>query len=370
MLAALAFALPPKVVNLGYALLGIGALIFLHELGHFLAAKYMGMPVETFSIGFGKRLVGFKWKETDVRLSILPLGGYVKLAGFNPEEPGAEDPHGFLKQPYWKRMLFYSGGILANLLVAFVLFAWVGQREARVTKSVDRVVADVQPGAAKDAGLQPGDELLAVGPHALTPKDMLEGDRWNKDIVPFIQSHPGQPVPLRISREGRVQELTVTPGNVGGLGRIGLAPKLVRDVVERRPFQLSDFGAGASFAAHRISDLSGLVFGFLKKLVTFKASSGEVGGPLTITRQMSQAAGLGLEAFLFFCGAISLQLAILNALPIPMLDGGHMILLTAERIRRREFSMEFKEKILTGGFFLLAGLTGLVLILDLFKLRK
>ncbi|HJV91707.1 MAG TPA: site-2 protease family protein, partial [Holophagaceae bacterium] len=171
----LAFALPPKVVNLGFALLGIGALIFLHELGHFLAAKYMGMPVETFSIGFGKRLVGFKWKETDVRLSVLPLGGYVKLAGFNPEDPGADDPHGFLQQPYWKRMLFYSGGIIANLIVAFVLFAWVGQREARVSKSVDRVVADVQPGAAKDAGLLPGDELLAVGPFAVTAQDLLEG---------------------------------------------------------------------------------------------------------------------------------------------------------------------------------------------------
>jgi regulator of sigma E protease len=125
-----------------------------------------------------------------------------------------------------------------------------------------------------------------------------------------------------------------------------------------------------AFSGRRMGDLSGLVFGFLKKLVTFKASSGEVGGPLTITRQMSQAASLGWEVFLGFCGAISLQLAILNALPIPMLDGGHMLLLTVERIRRRDFSMELKERILTGGFFLLVGLTGLVLILDVLKLRK
>ena len=362
MFELLAFALPPKVVNLGTALLGIGALIFLHELGHFIAAKYMGMPVETFSIGFGKRLVGFAWKETDVRLSVLPLGGYVKLAGFNPEEPGAEDPHGFLQQPYWKRMLFYSGGILANLLVAFVLFAWVGQREIRVTKSVDRVVADVQPGAAQDAGLRVGDELLAVGPHALTVQDMQEGDRWNKEVVPYIQSHAGQAVVIRIARDGKAQELTVTPVAVGGVGRIGLAPKLAREVLERRGLTFGDLKAGGTFATQRIADLSGLVFAFLKKVVTFKASSGEVGGPITITRQMSQFAGMGLDPFLMICAAISLQLAILNALPIPMLDGGHMLLLTLERIRRRDFSLEFKEKVLTGGFFLLVSLMGLVLV--------
>lgn len=370
MFELLAFALPPKVVNLGYALLGIGTLIFLHELGHFLAAKYMGMPVEVFSIGFGKRLVGFAWKETDIRLSVLPLGGYVKLAGFNPEDPGAEDPHGFLQQPYWKRMLFYSGGIIANLIVAFVLFAWVGQREVRVSKSVDHVVADVQPGAAKDAGLLPGDELLAVGPHAITAQDLLEGDRWAKEIVPFIQARAGQVLMLRIAREGRIQELAITPVNVGGVGRIGLAPRLVREVVERRALRLSDLRLGAAYSTQRIVDLSGLVFGFLKKVVTFKASSGEVGGPITITRQMSQFAGMGLDPFFMICAAISLQLAILNALPIPMLDGGHMLILTLERLRRRDFSLEFKEKVLTGGFFLLAGLMSLVLVMDLFKLRK
>ncbi|HJW31859.1 MAG TPA: site-2 protease family protein [Holophagaceae bacterium] len=370
MFELLAFALPPKVVNLAYALLGIGALIFLHELGHFLAAKYMGMPVETFSIGFGKRLVGFKWKETDVRLSVLPLGGYVKLAGFNPEDPGADDPHGFLQQPYWKRMLFYSGGIIANLIVAFVLFAWVGQREARVSKSVDRVVADVQPGAAKDAGLLPGDELLAVGPFAVTAQDLLEGDRWSKEIVPYIQARAGQVLMIRFARQGQARELAITPANVGGVGRIGLAPRLLREVVERRALRFSDLGIGATYSVQRLSDLSGLVFGFLKKVVTFKASSGEVGGPITITRQMSQFASMGLDPFFMICAAISLQLAILNALPIPMLDGGHMLLLTIERLRRRDFSLEFKEKVLTGGFVLLASLMGLVLVMDLFKLRK
>lgn len=365
----LALLLPAKAMNFAYGIIGIGALIFLHELGHFLVARWMGMPVETFSLGFGPRLLGFKWRETDVRLSALPLGGYVKLEGFNPEEPGAEDPHGFLQQPYWKRMLFYSGGILANLVVAFTLFTWFGQREARITQSRDIVVAEVQDGAAKQAGLQTGDELLAVGPYALTPKDMLEGDRWNKEIVPFIQSRPGQVVTLHIAHEGRAQDLAVTPANVNGVGRLGLAPGMRRDVLSRRAFRLSDVRLGAGFAAQRMVDFSGLVFGFLKKLLTFKASRGEVGGPIAITQQMSEAASLGIDTFLFFCAAISLQLAILNALPIPMLDGGHMAVLSVERLRRRDFSLDFKEKLFTGGFLLLASLMAIVIFLDVLKLR-
>ena len=368
-LLTLGLALPPKVVNLLTAILGIGTLVFLHELGHFLAAKYMGMPVETFSIGFGRRLVGFAWKETDVRLSVLPLGGYVKLAGFNPEEPGAEDPHGFLQQPYWKRMLFYSGGIIANLIVAFVLFGAVGVNQARVTKSQDTIVAvTVEGGAASRGGLQNGDELVAIGPHRLQVGTLEQA--WTGELVPYIQGHAGQAIPFEIRREGRPLTLSLTPVAEGGVGKLGLWYGLSQVPLERRPVALADLGEGARYAGQRMVGLSNLVFRFLKNLVTFKASSSEVGGPLTITRQMSQAASQGLEAFLFFCGAISLQLAILNALPIPMLDGGHMILLTVERLRRRDLSMELKERILTGGFFLLAGLMALVFILDLLRLKR
>ena len=121
------FALPVLILALSSNVTGwigvvaaLGGLIFVHELGHFLVAKRMGMPVEVFSLGFGPRLVGFKWRETDVRLSALPLGGYVKLLGFNPEDPDAEDPYGFQHQPIWKRQLFFAGGIIFNVLTAFV----------------------------------------------------------------------------------------------------------------------------------------------------------------------------------------------------------------------------------------------------------
>lgn len=347
----------------------LGGLIFLHEGGHFLAAKYMGMPVETFSLGFGPRLFGFKWRETDVRLSVLPLGGYVKLAGFNPEEPGADDPYGFLKQPFGKRMLFYSGGILANLATTLVLFTFVGVDQARITKATPRpgsalVVEQVVKGLpAEAAGLKPGDELRRVGPV------VLPAGRW-EDAVAYIQAHPAQPLPIEVVRDGKVLNLSVTPTTENGAGRIGLGPVPVVFDLQRRPFQAGDLLTGGRIAVENSWRLSGQVFGFLKKLVTLQAKGAEVAGPIGILRAGSRAAKSSWQEFLFICGAISLQLAILNALPIPALDGGHMALLTYEKLRRRDLTIELKEKILTGGFLLLASLMGLVIVLDLLKLRK
>ncbi len=356
-----------KLPGIGFwgPVLMLGGLIFLHEGGHFLAAKYMGMPVEVFSLGFGPRLFGFKWRETDVRLSALPLGGYVKLAGFNPEEPGADDPYGFLRQPYGKRMLFYSGGILANLATTLILFTFVGADQARVTKVQDSwTVIEVVPGGAADqGGLKVGDELRGIG-------DMsFPGSEWEAAVA-YIQSHAGQPVPFRITREGKPLDLPLTPRLDGSKGRLGFMPLPMPTPLERRAYRPGDFVEGGRYAVIKSWQLSGQVLGFLKRLVSFQAKSSEVAGPIGIIRQGSRAAKSGWDVFLFMCGAISLQLAILNALPIPALDGGHMALLTYEKLRRKDLTIELKEKILTGGFLVLASLMALVIVMDLLKLRK
>jgi regulator of sigma E protease len=362
-LSLVAFKLPG--VGFWGPVVMLGGLIFLHEGGHFLAAKYMGMPVESFSLGFGLRLVGFQWRETDVCLRLLPLGGYVKLAGFNPEEPGAEDPHGFLKQPYGKRMLFYSGGILANLLTTFVLFTFVGADQSRVIKIQESwtVIEVVPGGAAEQGGLKVGDELRGIG------NLRFPGSPW-EEAVSFIQAHPGEPVTFAITRDGKPLELPLTPRLDGGKGRLGFMPMPMPLPLERRAYRPSDFLVGGRFAVGTSWRMSGQVLSFLKRLVTFQARSAEVAGPIGIIRQGSRAAKTGWDVFLFMCGAISLQLAILNALPVPALDGGHMALLTFEKLRRKDLTIELKEKILTVGFLLLASLMALVIVLDLLKLRK
>ena len=367
--ALVAFTLKFPGVGFWGPILMLGGLIFLHEGGHFLAAKWMGMPVETFSLGFGPRLLGFKWRETDVRLSALPLGGYVKLAGFNPEEPGADDPYGFLQQPFGKRMLFYSGGVLANLLTTLILFTLVGTDQARVIKAVPRpgsalLVDQVVKGLpAESAGLKVGDELRRVGPI------VLPAGRWD-DAVAYIKAHPGEPLPVEVIRGGKPFNLTVTPTGEGGVGRIGLGADPITYDLLRRPLQAGDFLVGGRHAVVNAWYMSGQVFGFLKKLVTLQARSAEVAGPIGIIQAGSRAAKSGWDVFLIMCGAISLQLAILNALPIPALDGGHMAMLAFEKLRRKDLTIELKEKILTGGFVLLASLMLFVIAMDLMKLRR
>lgn len=347
----------------------LGGLIFLHELGHFLVAKRMGMPVEVFSLGFGTRLIGFKWRETDVRLSLLPLGGYVKLAGFNPEEPGAEDPHGFLNQPAWKRQLFYGGGVIANLIVAFVLLWAIGVDTARIVKTEAKpgsamLVGQVIKGQpAEAAGLREGDELRRIGTVA------FPAATW-EEAVTFIQSHAGQAIPIEVARDGKTLELSVTPRDEEGKGKIGLGTVPMQLEVQKRRFQAGDLWTGAQFSALTMVDMTKNVFGFLGQLVTFKAHAADVAGPIGIMRISAQAAQLGWATFLTMMALISLELAIFNLLPIPMLDGGHMAVLAYERFRGRELTLEFKERLFTGGFLLIASLMAVVIFMDVMKLRK
>jgi len=365
--AVLAGSLVPGAGFWGPVVLLVG-LIFFHEMGHFLVAKWMGMPVEVFSLGFGPRVAGFSWKETDVRLSVLPLGGYVRLAGYNPERPDTPDPHGFLAQPAWKRMAFYSGGILANILITVVIFFGIGTDQARIT---DRhaipsplTIVEVTPGtAAAQAGLQPGDQIRTFG----ELKFPGAGDEEAKD---YIQARPGQPIPVTLERDGVLRTLRVVPHNEGGKGRLGVSFETTRWLLDRRPIRLGDLGKGAVFSVATSSSLAWEILGNFGKLITRQVSLQEVGGPITIVRAGSRAAKAGLVQFLLLTALISMNLAVLNALPIPFLDGGHAAILLVEKIRGKELSVLVKERILTGGFLFLASLMAMVIAMDLLKLRN
>lgn len=351
-----------------WALLMIGVLIFLHELGHFLFAKRMGLPVEVFSLGFGPRLIGFKWKETDVRLAALPLGGYVKLAGYNPEDPDADDPHGFLKQPYHRRMLFYSGGVLANLLTAFVLLSVVGVDQSRITSATPQpsplVVIEVVPGSPADkAGLQAGDLIRQFG-------ELRFPGATSADAVNYIQTRAGQVIPLSVEKEGKSRSLQVTPADEGGKGKVGIKFSPTDILYTRRALELKDFWRGPLIGAVDTGHLTWQVLQGFGRLVSFRANIREVGGPIAIVKGGSEAARAGWAGFCMFMAFISLNLAVLNALPIPFLDGGHMAMLTFEKVRGKDLTVQLKEKILTGGFFFLISLMAFVLALDLWRLKN
>jgi regulator of sigma E protease len=343
-------------------------LIFFHELGHFLVAKWMGMPVEVFSLGFGPRLLGFKWNETDVRLSLLPLGGYVRLAGYNPEDPDADDPHGFLNQPAWKRMAFYAGGITANVLITLVVSFYVGVVQASITSvkplPSPLVVMDAPAGmAAAEAGLKAGDEIHALG-------DLHFPGNQTEEAVAYIQARPGSTILVTLEREGRTQVIPVVPRNDRGKGKLGIQFGFNDFAIVRRPFQTRDLGTGARFAVLDTVHLAGSILSNFGKLVTGKINAKEVSGPIGIVKFSSRAAKAGLLQFLQLVALISMNLAILNALPIPFLDGGHGAMLLVERIRGKDLSILLKERILTGGFLFLATLMAMVVALDLWKLKR
>jgi regulator of sigma E protease len=342
-------------------------LIFFHELGHFLVAKWMGLPVEVFSLGFGTRVVGFAWNETDVRLSILPLGGYVRLAGYNPEDPNAEDPHGFQSQPAWKRLAFYSGGILANVLITVIIFFFIGINNARTIAAHPQpsplLVMDVLPGMpAAQAGIQPGDQIKSFGPLNFPGNS-------NEEVITFIRASVGKPIPVTLDREGTLRTFAVTPRGENGAGKVGVTFEPSNWTYDKRPFRAGDLWAGAAFSVGGSARLGWEIFANFGKLVSHKVSFKEVGGPITIVRAGSRAAKAGLLQFMGLIALISMNLAVLNALPIPFLDGGHAALLLFEKARGKDLSNLVKERILTGGFIFIVGLFALIMFQDIWKLR-
>ncbi len=423
----------------------LAPLVFIHELGHFLAAKLLRIGVPVFSLGFGPRLAGLRRGGTDYRLSLVPLGGYVRLAGDESDEDRRGAPEEFLSRPRWQRVVVFLAGPTFNLVLAFVVmwacFAVLGKTEAPYS-----VVYRVEPGsAAERAGVQAGDRLVAIAGHpvedartlqyrysvdiALAPGTRktitLERDRKRLDVELDIPTDPthgvgdpgwsighggseppvvesvlpggaaeeaglragdrilgagdkrpitgfelklaleravGQEIGLAVERDGQTIQVPVRPRPSTEDGRtIGV------DFVRAGPIHLG-IGEAAREAVDWCVDSSKTLFVVLKRLVSAELSLRTMSGPVGIAQVARDALVLGFGSYLYLLAFFSLQLGILNLLPIPILDGGHLLILFVEAVMRRSLSERVKERVMQAGLVFLLAFMGIIIVLDLTKL--
>jgi len=420
----------------------LGVLVLMHEGGHYFAARAVGAPVAVFSFGFGKRLVGWERGGTDYRISLIPLGGYVRVLGLGPDESdvvGAEHVTAPLL-PRWKRALILLAGPVANTIgaVLFLGAAYMLGVQVPVWEDERPEIAWVDPASpAAAAGLQAGDVVVAIDGRAvptwrdlqmatlsaanrrlevtfkrggdektvaLVPESqssydlgyagvapplparisavmpgspaeaagLKAGDRIVAidgepvrhffDVMRLVSAKPGQQIKVTVRRGAATLDVFATPRDEGGKGKLGIpAPQ---DTVLRRLGPVRALSEAIDDCRRMTHD----TFAILGRLVTGRASMRQVSGPIDIARFSGDAARSGLASLIWLLGVISLQLAIFNLLPIPVLDGGHLAVTGVEAVLRRDFSDRLKERILNIGFWLIVALFAVVLYNDIAKL--
>ena len=303
------------------AILAVSGLIVLHEAGHMVAARRLGMRVERFSVGFGPVLWSTVRGGTEYAVSALPLGGYVKIAGMAAtDEISADDQTAYCNKPAWRRVLVLAAGPGANYVVAVLLavglLATVGLPAPDGSSRVGELTPGM-PGAL--AGLQVGDRIVSVDGRAV-------GD-WH-GLVAELQRHPGQEVELVVERgePAQARPVRLTPRNDGGTGRVGFRPFTVR----RQLGPVDALVEGFSVTNARAWDnLVGL--GQLLK----REQKAELAGPVGIVQELVRGARLGPDLFLTIVWNVSIALALLNLLPLPALDGGRLVFIAIEVVTRR-----------------------------------
>ncbi len=419
----------------------LGVLVFVHELGHFLLARWNGVRVLTFSLGFGPKLLRFQRGDTEYAISAIPLGGYVKMAGESPDDPRAGAPDEFMSKTKWQRFQILIAGPVMNILLAVIVMTLVIYQGATVPAFEQQppVVGRVLPDSpAEQAGIQPGDLILSVAgtdvetweqlqlrvlPRANRDVEIVvrrDGERHTLSVVPEAQTkyeigdigiapdvHPqltqvmaGSPaaaaglqagdviirvngndttdvplideigrnpdtaVTLTVLREGSEQELVVTPRDEGGVGRIG---------VQFSPFETRTvdptFMRAIGLSVEQNVQWSTMIFEMLGGLLTADTSPRQLMGPIGIAEVAGGAAAVSWVALFATMAMISLNLGLLNLLPIPILDGGHIAILAIEGLARRDFSMRAKERMLMAGFAMLMLLMVTVIYNDLTRVE-
>jgi regulator of sigma E protease len=427
----------------------LGVLVFVHEFGHYAVAKLFKVRVEVFSLGFGKRLLGFRRGDTDYRISLLPLGGYVKMAGENPMETRTGDPGEFMSHPRWQRFLIAIAGPVMNIILAVVvltgLFMYRHEYEAYLDKPAE--IGWVTDGStAQNAGFRTGDKIISIhnkqNPtwddvrfqifgsidqnlemdvlrgaqtlHVTLPVHISEKDDTNLftelgmipaqptivgDVVPgepaekagiqpkdqiiavngtniqsggydalfeLLQKGKGTPAQITLERSGQRLEKTLVPQYLAGSNSKGNDKAYRLGVLVKFDINTEKLRFPAAFHAAVVQNkrYSTLIFKVLSDLLTGKGSLKNLGGPVEIARQSGRAAQLGFIALLDFMCLISMNLAIFNLLPIPILDGGLMLMLLVESVMRRDIKQQVKERVYQAAFVFLVLFAAVVIYND------
>jgi regulator of sigma E protease len=341
----------------------LGILVFVHEFGHFLLAKLLKVRVDAFSLGFPPKLLSKKIGETEYRLSVVPLGGYVKLFGENPDEevPPELQPRSFSHHPLWHRALIVLAGpgfnLLFCVLALFVLFSISGMPYL-TTK-----VGDVKPDSpAAQAGLKRGDRVLTVGGNKV--------ERW-EELSYHIRQHGERPLTLTVARGDQVLTVSITPKrmettNIFGqkMSAILIGVGSANDLAVEKVGVFRAFGEGITYT-YRIVVLTVVS---IYKLIAQEIPVNTLGGPILIAQVAGQQAEQGVSYLFHFMAILSVNLALLNLLPIPILDGGHMFFILWEAIRGKPLPLKHREVAQAMGLMLILALMVLVFYQDIMRL--
>ncbi len=355
------------------AVIGVLALlIFVHELGHFMAARLQGIHVNRFSIGFGPILWKFQGAQTEYALRAIPLGGFVGFPDDDPESTiPANDPDLLRNRPVFDRAIVISAGVIANMIFAYLVF--VLQFGSLGVPSVETgvlipKVAENAP--AEIAGLKAGDVILRANNETFG-----QGEGVQQDLMKVIKSSPGNPVELEVLRDRQQLDITVVPeiDPQTGDALIGvfLSPNYEIDEDGSVIFRSANSPVELlSVAAKEFQDKTKLVAGGMLSLFTnFADMAGQVGSPVKIVEQGAGLANDDIRTLFPFAAIISINLAIINILPLPALDGGQLAFLLIEAVRGKPLPMRLQENVMQTGIFLLLGLGVFLIIRDTTQLE-
>jgi regulator of sigma E protease len=341
----------------------LGVLIFVHEVGHFLVAKWSGVGVLKFSLGFGPKLIGKKVGETEYCISAIPLGGYVKLLGESDGEELSEEEQkrSFLKQPVLKRAAIVIAGPVFNFLLAVVIFTGV---YVFGIPTLTAKIGGVQEGSsAYQAGIKEGDIIVAI--------DGREISKW-ENLAELISSSKGRELHVRLKRGEKHYDIQLTPRlmttkNLFGEDiesyKIGVTPSSQIAIEKVNPFLAFWMAVKQTWIISKLTILS------IVKILEGVVSPKTLGGPIMIAQIAGAQVKEGIIPFLLFMALLSINLAVLNLLPIPILDGGHLFFYLIEMISGKEINIRWREMAQQIGFVLLVMLMLFVFIMDIERLN-